>query len=403
MEITLDPALALIGNSTTYKILVNATDDDGNNASSNILYYTLTLPAITLVSPSNNYWDADGNISFSFKVLDEAYQNISCSLYLNDVLNQTNDTTISDDTIAVFNVTGIAEGANQEWKISCSDVGNNTGESSRIFNVDKTNPVVNWVNDTPDPVGEGAIINLTANITDNFVVDYAEVNVSGTVYHMIYAGNDIYYYELNVTYGSGNYNYSVLAYDNADNLASQVWGNFTVDNSTPLVFGLVPVAGSNYNISDTIEISANVTEDYPDTVYVNITYPNTTVVRLDLSNALGGKYNNSFIIPNVAGQYNLSFFANDSVGNINDTEASYFVTSSLDSCTYSDSGNWEVDCSDNCLIDSSVDLLGNNVSIIGSGSFVATADITNFTDLYIAGASASSRCEVYCSEGGCFI
>jgi hypothetical protein len=70
-------------------------------------------------------------------------------------------------------------------------------------------------------------------------------------------------------------------------------------------------------------------------------------------------------------------------------------------CTYS-SGNWDIDCSDNCVISSNVDLLGNNISIVGLGSFTTTANITNFTDLYIEGVSLANRCEVYCLNGGCF-
>ena len=83
-------------------------------------------------------------------------------------------------------------------------------------------------------------------------------------------------------------------------------------------------------------------------------------------------------------------------------EINYTITAIVDTCTYSDSGNWAVNCADNCVISSNVDLLGNNISIIGFGSFRTTANITNFTDLYISGINSSNRCEVYCSGGGCF-
>jgi len=73
-----------------------------------------------------------------------------------------------------------------------------------------------------------------------------------------------------------------------------------------------------------------------------------------------------------------------------------------DTCTYSGSGNWEINCSDNCVIDSNVDLLGNNISIIGFGNFTTIANITNWNDLFIEGDSSANRCEVYCANGGCF-
>ncbi|MBU2562522.1 MAG: hypothetical protein KKF68_02590, partial [Nanoarchaeota archaeon] len=70
-------------------------------------------------------------------------------------------------------------------------------------------------------------------------------------------------------------------------------------------------------------------------------------------------------------------------------------------CSYS-SGNWDVACSDNCSIISSVDVGGNNISITGTGTFVTSANISNFDELYIAGTDETHRCIVTCN-GGCFI
>ena len=72
-----------------------------------------------------------------------------------------------------------------------------------------------------------------------------------------------------------------------------------------------------------------------------------------------------------------------------------------DTCTYS-SGNWEVNCADNCSITDNVDVGGNNISIIGTGAFTTTANITNFEEILIAGNSSSLLCEVTCHSGGCF-
>jgi len=47
-----------------------------------------------------------------------------------------------------------------------------------------------------------------------------------------------------------------------------------------------------------------------------------------------------------------------------------------DTCTYS-SGNWEVNCNDNCSITTNVDLTGNTLIISGGdGSFEVLANIT---------------------------
>lgn len=47
-----------------------------------------------------------------------------------------------------------------------------------------------------------------------------------------------------------------------------------------------------------------------------------------------------------------------------------------DTCTYT-SGNWNVNCWDNCTISSNVNLGGNNITFTGVGSFTVQANITN--------------------------
>ncbi|MCA9487828.1 MAG: right-handed parallel beta-helix repeat-containing protein [Nanoarchaeota archaeon] len=71
-------------------------------------------------------------------------------------------------------------------------------------------------------------------------------------------------------------------------------------------------------------------------------------------------------------------------------------------CTYSGSGNWEVDCSDGCNITSEVNVGGNNISITGIGTFTTTANITNYDVLRIEGQDSANICTVRC-QGGCFV
>lgn len=73
---------------------------------------------------------------------------------------------------------------------------------------------------------------------------------------------------------------------------------------------------------------------------------------------------------------------------------------SADSCTYS-SGNWEIECSDNCNISGNVDVLGNNISVNGTGYLHITANITNFLKLSAHGTDSSNICRINCN-GGCF-
>jgi hypothetical protein len=69
------------------------------------------------------------------------------------------------------------------------------------------------------------------------------------------------------------------------------------------------------------------------------------------------------------------------------------------SCTYSGSGNWEINCNDNCTVSSNVNLLGNNISIIGDGVTKINSNITNFSRSHIRGSLGI--CHVICENGGC--
>ena len=60
----------------------------------------------------------------------------------------------------------------------------------------------------------------------------------------------------------------------------------------------------------------------------------------------------------------------------------------VDTCTYS-SGNWNIDCSDNCNIASNVDLSNNNIIFTGAGYFDIHSIISNVNQLEI-----SSNCVV---------
>jgi hypothetical protein len=54
---------------------------------------------------------------------------------------------------------------------------------------DTTPPVINWVNDGPDSLDPGQLITITANVTDNFFVDSAWVEIEGVNYTMIQGDN----------------------------------------------------------------------------------------------------------------------------------------------------------------------------------------------------------------------
>lgn len=64
-----------------------------------------------------------------------------------------------------------------------------------------------------------------------------------------------------------------------------------------------------------------------------------------------------------------------------------------DTCTY-DTGDWDMDCSDDCVIDSETDMGGNTLSITGTGFVSFQERVTNYNRLYIKGTDSNNRCKV---------
>lgn len=90
------------------------------------------------------------------------------------------------------------------------------------------------------------------------------------------------------------------------------------------------------------------------------------------------------------------WYADDNLGNINNTEIFTLTTTSADTCTYT-SGNWDVDCDDNCSISSNVNLGGNNLTLTGTGIFNIQANITNFNKIFKA-----NGCQINIFSSGSF-
>lgn len=89
-------------------------------------------------------------------------------------------------------------------------------------------------------------------------------------------------------------------------------------------------------------------------------------------------------------------FANDSSNQFSATDIFQFDTTIItDTCTYV-SGDWVVECSDNCVITSDFDIEGNDIIITGSGLFIVDGvDIFNYGKRF-----SESSCTIrYINEG----
>ncbi len=67
----------------------------------------------------------------------------------------------------------------------------------------------------------------------------------------------------------------------------------------------------------------------------------------------------------------------------------------VDSCTYGGSGDFVIDCSDNCEVNAVTDVGGSDVLIEGTGTINITVNITSYVNFDIKGTNESNRCEIH--------
>jgi len=175
------------------------------------------------------------------------------------------------------------------------------------------------------------------------------------------------------------------------------------------------------------------TQDITNQTYMNISTGNNRVnVSTQIEELMGsdinltvGYYNGSWMATDpqtITSLTNMTFVIDDASTNLtlnytfiagNDTTSfytplilgdisveSFAFTADGDSCTY-DVGNWDVNCADDCSVDSNVDLMGNNFSTYGTGTVTLNANITNYTLRTFRGTDSSNKC-VISGIGGWF-
>jgi plastocyanin len=96
-----------------------------------------------------------------------------------------------------------------------------------------TFPVISDVSATPDPVGFGNTVTITANVIDTAPIDHVYVNITkpdsnSTNYSMWMISENIYEYNYTDTWLSGQYNFTVWATDEQDTINSSTGHSFNV-------------------------------------------------------------------------------------------------------------------------------------------------------------------------------
>ncbi|MEM4267757.1 MAG: LamG domain-containing protein [Candidatus Woesearchaeota archaeon] len=123
----------------------------------------------------------------------------------------------------------------------------------------------------------------------------------------------------------GNHSVSINCTDAEDNEGKSEIIYITVDTHAPKIINLSPVGGALFFRNSVVNITANVTDNTSiSLVWVNVSWDSGSILGIMEDGDGDGIYNYSFSDTSQSGRYNISFFANDTTGNLNNTEWTWF-------------------------------------------------------------------------------
>ena len=193
-----------------------------------------------------------------------------------------------------------------------------------------------------------------ANATINFTVSDALANVSTVIFNLINSSGNVnatiigiaensagrYSAKINIThFPQGKYNITVFANDSVGNFNATANDSFAevtsvgFDNTVPAVAIITPTSGTNHSrftaaADGLMLINVTITDSLSGPSYLLANLSNATIAVPDFTTVLtrqgsSNNYNGSINSTSFAeGLYNLTIFANDSVGNTNSTTSS---------------------------------------------------------------------------------
>ena len=321
-------------NDTSNNVQTNTTNFTINDVVSPLVF-NLT-PAVNSVYNVSNVIELAVNVTDAISVGD-VIANVTFSNGTLQQLTLSNASTHDSKFNNSFTIPLLTGLYNITYFANDSSGNENRSETSNFTVNDVVNPSVGTLVPTLNDVYNiSNIIELNATITDDVGVNSTFVNVTypnGTNdnLELFLDGSGVYNTTFTAPALIGLYNLTFFANDSFGNENRSEVSNFTVNDATaPNVGTLVPTVNSVYNVTNVIEINATVTDDVAvSRVFANITLPNGTITQLELGLNVSGIYNNSYAIPATIGDYNITFFANDSSNNENRTESTNFTVNDI--------------------------------------------------------------------------
>lgn len=333
-------------------LTINATDDaDKSNTSEKITVVVDDLaPRVTAnptVYPTNQNAARNGSlITLNATIIDlgtgvnatvnASQVNSSLGIViLNNIsgfyTNSTVIVNISDGTYRL-NITAYDNAGNKNDTVQISVIVDNTPPSNITINpvsyqrgsAANNRSIIGFSASANDP-----LINSTSAGLKNASVNASLINNTGRIELTNQSG----FWRGNVTFDKFQpddyYLLNVTFYDNASNMNNSMQINISIDNTPPSVSD-VSVSSQFINISSFTNISANITDAVSQVnqneVLARVTYPNGTSINYPLNATGGSLFYYNFTDTAQYGRFNVTILANDTTGNINNTQRIQFAT-----------------------------------------------------------------------------
>jgi len=269
---------------------------------------------------NKNFSSAGGNSDVTYSVIVAPNGDVYVMGY---GVNLTGSSSSRDWWLKKFNSSGTEDTTN--WNKNFSSYGNNidsaysaavapTGDLYVVgqgFNLSGESTFIDWWLKKFNSSGTED----TANWNKNFSSDGSNADVA---YSVAIAPNSHIYvvgYGINLTGSSSSSDWWIKKF-----------------NPAPNVTALIPPQNSAFNISQAIEIAANVSDvDFISIVTANITAPNGSIQEITLSNSTGygNKFNTTYTIPASAGVYTIRIIANDTENSIESSKQTNFTANDV--------------------------------------------------------------------------
>ncbi len=315
----------------TYYLNATANDTYGNSAVSVTRTIVLdnSIPSLLIVSPTNGLNSSESSVDFVFNAVDSS--NISCALYMDEegfvsyFVKDINVSVVSGESTTL--TADELSNRTYSWYVNCTDLAGNSNSSAvRILTTDKVAPEILIVSPASgDLLGHNVYI--STEISDNFanvdVAQYSIVNLSNSIVLANGSLNSSGGWDAvwnSSAYGDAQWNLTLSVVAN-DTLGNSVVKNvsFVIDNVNPSIQLISPPVNtkhysSNFSlevyVQDSLLNYANFTivdAEGTQVLFNESSYPSSVTVHewLDFVDVRG--YDD--------GVYNMTLFANDSVGN----------------------------------------------------------------------------------------